>query len=288
MVGNGWMNAANDNAGALDTWYQRALIDEYAINQIKQACDLSQIGPLRKRQSGCQEMISEVQRTSFSDINIYDIYIDECHADRQLHAARQLAKAGSLSHQIFVGLFESSERKRNVTNNPNPCLQGYLSPYLNDPAVQKAIHARPTRWGACGGVDYSYESVLSNAIPIYQELAQQGYHILIYSGDVDAIVPYMGTRKNLKDITNGARPTEAWRAWHVSDSFGTQVGGFVEVYDRITFATVRDAGHEAPFVRFALRAPILFQLPTHPTQQYQPKRSYEMFENFIFKQRMPK
>ena len=173
------MNAANANAGALDTWWTHALIDKESIDNIKQICDLAQIGPLRKRSAACDQAISNVQNTAFSDVNIYDIYIDECHAQRQLAAAQRYAAVGTLAHSLWSSL--GASRKRNVTNNPNPCLQVYIAPYLNRADVQHAIHARPTNWQMCSSVvQYSYQSVLTSVIPVYQRLMARGAHMLVY------------------------------------------------------------------------------------------------------------
>ena len=62
--------------------------------------------------------------------------------------------------------------------------------------------------------------------------------------------------------------TSAWRPW-VDGGNQLQLGGFTQQYEDglLTFATVRDAGHEVP--------------------QYQPERGLRLFESFISTGNMP-
>jgi serine carboxypeptidase-like clade 2 len=77
-----------------------------------------------------------------------------------------------------------------------------------------------------------------------------------HAGDVDAIVPIVGTRRWIATLKMDI--IKAWRPWFV----GQQVSGYVEVYDGLTLATVRDAGHMVPYT--------------------QPARALHLFESFIF------
>lgn len=56
--------------------------------------------------------------------------------------------------------------------------------------------------------------MLTSELPVWQVLLQQYPHlsVLIYSGDVDGIVPVIGTRR----WTSGLRLPiiEPWRPWH--------------------------------------------------------------------------
>jgi len=126
---------------------------------------------------------------------------------------------------------------------------------MNLPAVQQALHARPRLWSECSNsVNYNFTDLEVSVIPIYQYLFvnHPELKILVYSGDVDAIVPYWGTKLWIDSLK---RPIiTPWRAWYDSQM---QVGGFVEVYDRFTLSTVRDAGHMVPWFQ-PDRALILF------------------------------
>ena len=60
---------------------------------------------------------------------------------------------------------------------------------------------------------------------------------MVFSGDVDAIVPVLGTRAWLAQLP--LSQTNASRPWTLNG----QVGGWVTEYAELTFATVRNAGH---------------------------------------------
>ena len=77
-------------------------------------------------------------------------------------------------------------------------------------------------------------------LPIYEFLFTKNLKILVYSGDVDAIVPTVGTRAWLSKLSLKEQiPT---RPWYV----GKQVGGWTTKYDKLTFTTIRNAGHFVP------------------------------------------
>jgi serine carboxypeptidase-like clade 2 len=69
--------------------------------------------------------------------------------------------------------------------------------YLDRKDVQQAIHANttlPFPWTVCSSVvQYSRASLLSSMLPVYDELIKAKLRMLVYSGDVDAIVPVTGT-----------------------------------------------------------------------------------------------
>ncbi|GIM06742.1 hypothetical protein Vretimale_10995, partial [Volvox reticuliferus] len=131
----------------------------------------------------------------------------------------------------------------------DPCIDDETEIYLNLPEVQKALHANqtvklPWRWTDCTrSIVYSREDLLSSMLPVYDRLLQANLRILIYSGDVDGIVPVVGTRRWVASLRLKERA--AWRPWFS----GTQVGGYVVEYQGLTFATVRGAGHMVPYVQ---------------------------------------
>mmetsp|Transcript_20728 Transcript_20728/g.30833 ORF Transcript_20728/g.30833 Transcript_20728/m.30833 type:complete len:492 (-) Transcript_20728:60-1535(-) len=116
-----------------------------------------------------------------------------------------------------------------------------MSAWLNNPDVQSALHARPTHWKACGGV--SYRRNVGSVIPYLEQIFKiaPGLRILYYSGDIDiATVPFGQTFRCLETMK---RPIiKSWRPYLVN----SEIGGYVEVYDTYTLATIKGAPHEAP------------------------------------------
>ena len=90
--------------------------------------------------------------------------------------------------------------------------------------MQKAIHAIPKTWEGCGGVSYAYgyESI----IPFYQYILDNSeLQMLVYSGDEDTVVPFMGTEQWVLDLK---QPNQTMRGpWYSEWSGdGNQVAEF--------------------------------------------------------------
>ncbi|CAN6889231.1 unnamed protein product [Brassica oleracea] len=73
-----------------------------------------------------------------------------------------------------------------------------------------------------------------------------GIRVWVFSGDVDSVVPVTATRYSL------ARLSLRW----------------TEVYERLTFVTVRGAGHEVPL--------------------FKPRAAFELFKYFLTGKPLPK
>lgn len=68
-------------------------------------------------------------------------------------------------------------------------------------------------WSECSSVvDYSREDLLASVIPLYQQFFQEKkIRILVYSGDVDGVVPHTGTEEWLARLgLTVDKPFEAW------------------------------------------------------------------------------
>lgn len=90
---------------------------------------------------------------------------------------------------------------------------------------------------------------------MYPYLISSGLRILIYSGDVDGAVPFIGTREWIRTLD--LQRTQEYAEWFVGD----QVAGFYEEYRGLTFVTVKGAGHMVP--------------------QYKPAQAWRMFTRFL-------
>ena len=73
--------------------------------------------------------------------------------------------------------------------NDYPCgAETVMSDWLAIPSVIEALHVQ------ANGTGMQYVKTVGNLLPLYQQLIAK-YRILIYSGDVDACVPYIGTEE---------------------------------------------------------------------------------------------
>ena len=137
--------------------------------------------------------------------------------------------------------------------------------YLNNPAVQQAIHAvKPSSpWDTCA--DINYDVTWPSSVPDYETAFQAGKRVLIFSGDVDiSTCPFASTQVFVDYMTTRAygEITQPWTSWNVVTAGNTaQLGGYVEHHRGFTFATLFAAGHESP--------------------GYQPYAAFQLIKSFV-------
>lgn len=136
----------------------------------------------------------------------------------------------------------------------NPCIDTPVATYLNRADVQAAISVMPATipggsWVGCSNlVNYSFNDLLSSMLPTYNYMltAFPTGRYLVFSGDVDGIVPFTGTRFWLQAL--GWPVTTAFHPYNTPDQ---QVAGWSYTLTapsggNLTFASVRNAGHLVP------------------------------------------
>ncbi|KAM0830710.1 hypothetical protein ACQ4PT_066036 [Festuca glaucescens] len=143
-------------------------------------------------------------------------------------------------------LLDYNSRELPLSDISSECRDtGYTmcSIWANDRAVREAlgVHTETVRlWLRCNhGMPYT--SDIWSSLEYHRSVTSRGYRSLIYSGDHDMTVPFIGTQAWIRSL--GFTIVDEWRPWYVPG----QVAGFATVYsNNITFATVKGAGHTAP------------------------------------------
>eukprot|EP00958_Prasinococcus_capsulatus_P002477 scaffold212_cov404-Prasinococcus_capsulatus_cf.AAC.3 len=178
-------------------------------------------------------------------------------------------------------------------NGNAPCIDSDgATTWLNREDVKKALHVTESTvpsWTICsdivsndrvgldvrasakhGGVlvqlEYGSDGVYHGMSPLYKEMSEGGYRIVVYNGDTDPGCNYLGDELCVQQLGNPVK--DEWRQWHYDDSSvtsqGSQVGGWTVEYDvngELRFITVKGAGHMAP--------------------QWRPAATTTMFQRFI-------
>ncbi|WJX22545.1 sinapoylglucose--choline O-sinapoyltransferase [Trifolium repens] len=166
-------------------------------------------------------------------------------------------------------LYNEISPKRSLIQKYNsrvPPLSCRNYPYLlssywaNDDNVRKALHIRKGsigKWERCS-YDIPHTRDIPNSYDYHVNLSTKGYRSLIYSGDHDLQITFLGTQAWIRSLNYSI--VDDWRQWHTNE----QVAGYTRTYSNgMTFATVKGAGHTAP--------------------EYLPEECFAMFSRWISK-----
>lgn len=163
---------------------------------------------------------------------------------------RKIMQANSLMHG----------RKAPLQAMPpyEPCIEEFMTTYLNRADVQTAIHVNGTRigkfqWQMCSddvGNAYNITDVNSPMMEVWKDVLSFGkLHILILSGDDDSVCATLGSQQFIWDLGFPSKAGSTWLPWTVRG----QVAGFYTEFEvnKVTngsfaFATVHGAGHMVP------------------------------------------
>ncbi|KAK2986321.1 hypothetical protein RJ640_021890 [Escallonia rubra] len=234
MVGNAVTDNYYDNLGTVTYWWSHAMISDKTYHQLINTCDFRR----QKNSNECESLYVYAMDQEFGNIDQYNIYAPPCnHSDGSFGPSRQTMRLPHRPHKKFRQL-----------SGYDPCTEKYAEVYYNRPDVQKAFHANTTRisykWTACSEVlNRNWNDTDVSVLPLYRELMAAGLRIWVFSGDVDSVVPVTASRYALAQLN--LKTKVPWYPWYVKK----QVGGWTEIYEGLTFATVRGAGHEVPLFK---------------------------------------
>lgn len=236
LLGNPETCDAEDWKGLVDYAWSHAVVSDETHKTIKESCDFYSNDTWSNKD--CSQAVDEVLK-QYHEIDIYNLYTSVCISNSTFSESKSSKNSPQL---MFKTGFKMMPR---ILGGYDPCLDDYTNYYYNRADVQKALHVsdgdRKMKWDICNmtifnGWSDSKESVL----PIYKKLIVAGLRIWVYSGDTDGRVPVLSTRYSLSSLN--LTITRAWRPWYHQK----QVGGWVQEYEGLTFATFRGAGHAVP------------------------------------------
>ncbi|XP_019439670.1 PREDICTED: serine carboxypeptidase-like 2 [Lupinus angustifolius] len=117
------------------------------------------------------------------------------------------------------------------------------SHWANDVNVRNALNVRKGtigKWQRCT-FDIPNEHDIPTSFPYHVILSRKSYRALIYSGDHDMKVNFVGTQAWIRSLNYSI--VDDWRPWYTNG----QVAGYTRTYsNQMTFATVKGGGHTAP------------------------------------------
>ncbi|XP_071727022.1 serine carboxypeptidase 1-like [Rutidosis leptorrhynchoides] len=227
-IGNAVIDDETSLKGMYDYWWSHAVNSDATHDAIYKYCDFSS-----ETSSPMCDNVTNKAWDEMGYVDIYNIYAPICLTP---HQRNESATSGNIN--VF-----------------DPCWQYILEDYLNNSAVQKAFHAKPTSWDLCSDVIRSWNDSAVTILPIIKYLIENGQRLWIFSGDMDGRVPVTSSRYSINKLD---LPIEtAWRPWYLNK----EVGGYLEAYKGLLLITVRGAGHTVP--------------------SYQPERALTLFSSFL-------
>ncbi|KAM5581204.1 serine carboxypeptidase-like 25 [Rosa sericea] len=253
MVGNAVTDNYYDNLGTVTYWWSHAMISDKTYKQLIHTCDFRN----QKNSDECESLYSYAMDKEFGNIDQYNIYAPPCNNSDGSTTSMSTRQTMRLPHRPMF---------RQISGY-DPCTEKYAELYYNRPEVQKAFHANitkiPYKWTACSEVlNRNWNDTDVSVLPIYKDMIAAGLRIWVFSGDVDSVVPVTATRYSLAQLKLATKIP--WYPWYTKK----QVGGWTEVYEGLTFATVRGAGHEVPL--------------------FKPRAALQLFKSFIKGKPLPK
>ncbi|XP_043705168.1 serine carboxypeptidase-like 45 [Telopea speciosissima] len=222
-LGNPTLDFTTDFDSVADYLWSHGLITDSTFEELTSSCTYSQFMKEYTRKN--LSLVCEIVITHFeNELNIFNI--------------------SDLLYGVTFDQCVSLSESQPFANQLDVCILNETSEYLNRKDVQKALHAR--LFGVGGWVNCYNSNVEVPTVPILGTLISSGIRVLVYSGDQDAQVPLIGTRKVINVLANqlALNTTSPYTTWFENK----QVAGWTQVFGGVlSFATIRGASHRAPF-----------------------------------------
>ncbi|KAG6652630.1 serine carboxypeptidase-like 13 isoform X1 [Carya illinoinensis] len=126
----------------------------------------------------------------------------------------------------------------------------YVLSYIwaNDENVQNALHIRKgtiKNWVRCNKTMSAYTYNVISTVDYHRNFTEQtGYRSLIYNGDQDMSVSYVGTLQWIRTLNMTLE--SSWEPWFVEGQVAGYTMRFTKNKYRMTYATIKGGGHTAP------------------------------------------
>ena len=236
-------------------------------DELNAQCDWSAWHGGAAPSDACASAVGELDALT-QGLDTYCVYCDCPAGTAAAELGARASKAGRHLHREAAAAAAGAGARDVGTT---ACINtAEASAYLNQPAVQEAIHvtaAKVDDWQVCGSADgWDYTSTRPNLPRDTYPLLVAHIRVLIYNGDWDACVPYTDNEGWTTGM--GFNATAPWHPWMYADNGVSSVGGYANEFDvsalgggAFTFVTVRGGRHEVP--------------------ETAPDRAFAMFQNFL-------
>ncbi|XP_022741662.1 serine carboxypeptidase-like 17 [Durio zibethinus] len=257
LIGNPRTDWRVEDNSKISFYHRMALISDELYESAKRNCKENYI-EVDVSNLLCAKDLQAISECT-ADINVPHILEHNCPSD--------FRALGSLDNKRKYFLETHEDNLRVLAEFPKFGCRNYncylCKVWATDISVQKALHIRKgtvREWVRCNN-SLLYDKDVENAVGYHLFLNTKGYRALIYSGDHDSGVPYVGTETWIKSLNFSI--VDDWRPWFVDG----QVAGYSREYENnFTFATIKGGGHTAP--------------------EFNPKECFGMFKRWISPERL--
>jgi serine carboxypeptidase-like clade 1 len=204
-VGTCAFSSAQAQQITADFYFGHGMYSQALRAEIDAAC-----GDFKSLNARCVAKLSEMEKQA-GQFDIYNIY-DECGQDerrRLMHADSSFKTFADVRAQLSKSeVTVETHQSFSVSAGYSQALNDYscgaetaMDAWLANPEVVSALHVK------AGTVGMQYQKTATDLLPLYKDLISQ-YQVLIYSGDTDGCVPYVGTENWTRNL--GYNVTADW------------------------------------------------------------------------------
>ncbi|KAG8649012.1 hypothetical protein MANES_08G061200v8 [Manihot esculenta] len=209
-LGNPLLDFNTDANSRGDFFWSHGLISDSTYKLITETCSTSQL--LREKlitgslSVACKAVTDQLSKEIPDEINIQDVIADVCVSDGQ-------SELKVYNHPL------SKRFQPKSAENIDVCVEEKTSAYMNRKDVREALHAQlvgVSNWSICSEVlNYDKRNFEIPMIDVVASLIRSGIQVLVYSGDLDAVVPFRGSRTLVSGLATklGLNATVSHRPW---------------------------------------------------------------------------
>ncbi|RWR73918.1 serine carboxypeptidase-like protein 18 isoform X1 [Cinnamomum micranthum f. kanehirae] len=208
LIGNPVTDATFDRAGQIPFSHGMGILSDELYESTKKNCKGDFTNP---RNQQCAKDLQIIQQFK-SELYVHHILEPNCpHASPK---PKEMVGVGGRS------LEENSEK---IVHPPQPLPPFGCRTYIhllayywaNNDLVREILHVRKGtigEWVRCNDV-VPYEEDVKSSIEYHMNLTTRGYRALVYSGDHDLKIPFVGTQAWIRSLNFSI--VDDWRSWHV-------------------------------------------------------------------------
>ncbi|KAJ1289338.1 hypothetical protein BS78_02G156600 [Paspalum vaginatum] len=242
MVGNPFTDFSNfDEPSKIPFAHRMALISDQIYESYKKSCHVHDSS---HRSIQCTESLDAINEC-VKDIFPFHILEPLCaYASPHEYSFLKLKMDSGI--QKMQHLQDYTAERLSLSEISTQCrttLYTLSRLWANNVAVRDAlgIHKETVPlWLRCNN-SIQYFKDIQSSVKYHLDVTTKGYRSLVYSGDHDMAVPYIGTQSWIRYLNFSI--VDDWRPWYADG----QVAGYTTSYsNNLTFATVKGAGHTAP------------------------------------------